>query len=58
MPEIDWTMVVMLAPTLIGVFAVIAKYTPNTADDKIAQMLFDVINVLGQNKIDKDEAKK
>jgi len=47
--DLSFTELLLLAPTIIGVFAVVAKYTPNTADDKLAQMLFDIINVLGQN---------
>ncbi len=34
---------------IIGGFAVIATLTPNKADDKIAQIVLDVVNFLGGN---------
>ena len=40
---------IVLATALIGVFAVIARFTPNEADNRIAQKLLDFINGLGQN---------
>ena len=46
MSYLEW---LMLAPTIIGVFAVIAKYTPNKTVDRIVQMLFDIVNVMAQN---------
>ena len=34
---------------IIGAFAVIATLTKNKSDDKIVQMLLDVVNFLGGN---------
>ena len=33
----------------VGVFALIATLTPNTSDNKWAQKLLDILNVLGAN---------
>ena len=38
-----------MIPAIIGVFSVIAKYTPNKSDDKLVQMAWDIFNSLGQN---------
>ena len=38
-----------LALTLVGTFAVIATKTPNKSDDKIVQLILDIINFLGAN---------
>jgi hypothetical protein len=38
-----------IAVSVVGSFALIASVTPNKADDKIAQLLLDVINFLGAN---------
>lgn len=38
-----------IALAFVGAFALLATKTPNTADDKIAQVLLDVINFLGAN---------
>ncbi len=35
--------------TVIGAFAIIATQTPNKTDDKILQVLLDVVNFLGGN---------
>ena len=34
---------------VIGAFAVLARFTPNTTDDKIVQAMLDGINFLGMN---------
>ena len=34
---------------VIGAFAVLARFTPNTTDDKIVQGMLDGINFLGMN---------
>lgn len=47
--NISYAEMVMIAPTVIGVFAFIAKYTENKADDKVVQLLLDIVNFLGQN---------
>lgn len=41
--------IIVMIPAMIGVFSVIAKYTPNKSDDKLAQMAWDILNVIGQN---------
>lgn len=41
--------VLSIATTVIGVFAAIAAVTPNTKDNKIAQFLLDIVNLLGAN---------
>ena len=34
---------------IIGCFAVLARFTPNTTDDKIVQMILDGVNFMGMN---------
>ena len=34
---------------IVGGFAVIASMTPNKSDDRIVQMILDVVNFLGAN---------
>ena len=51
---IDWIMantegIVQIALQVIGAFAVIAAWTPNTADNKIAQALLELVNFMGFN---------
>lgn len=41
--------IIIMIPAAIGVFSVIAKYTPNKSDDKLAQMAWDILNTIGQN---------
>ena len=41
--------IIVMIPAIIGVFSVIAKYTPNKSDDKLAQMAWDIFNSIGQN---------
>jgi len=38
-----------IATSVIGVFAMIASRTANKSDDRIAQVLLDIINFLGMN---------
>ncbi len=33
----------------IGAFSIVASQTPNKADDKVAQKLLNIVNVLGMN---------
>lgn len=50
--EIAMGFVTQYGPTalaIIGGFAVIARFTPNKVDDRIAQLLADVINFLAMN---------
>ena len=39
----------IIAVELIGLFAVVARFTPNKSDDKVAQFLLSLINQLGMN---------
>ena len=53
----EWIMVVgswivnngPLILELFGAFAILARFTPNTTDDKIVQMMLDGINFMGMN---------
>ena len=38
-----------VAVSVVGSFAMIASLTPNKVDDKIGQVLLDVINFMGAN---------
>ena len=38
-----------IAVSVVGSFALVASVTPNKTDDKIAQLILDVINFLGAN---------
>ena len=35
--------------SVVGTFAVVATITPNKADNRIAQVLLDIVNFLGAN---------
>ncbi len=35
--------------SVIGAFAVVAAWTPNRSDDRVVQVILDVVNFLGQN---------
>jgi len=37
------------ATTVVGFFAILARFTENKSDDKILQFLMDFINMMGQN---------
>jgi len=43
---IDWFQIIA---AVIGVFSLIATITPNETDNKIAQFLLDLVNLLGAN---------
>jgi len=38
-----------LALTVVGAFAAVATLTPNKSDDKIVQVILDIINFAGAN---------
>jgi len=40
---------VQVALQVVGAFAIIATWTPNTADNKIASTLLEAVNFLGGN---------
>ena len=51
---VEWIManignVVQMIVQVVGAFAIIAAWTPNTADNKIAAMLLEGVNFLGAN---------
>ena len=51
---VEWIManisnVVQMIVQIVGAFAIIAAWTPNTADNKIAAMLLEGVNFLGAN---------
>ena len=41
--------VVQMVTQVVGTFAIIAAWTPNNADNKIAAMLLEAVNFLGAN---------
>mgnify|MGYP003149596487 CR=1 FL=1 len=41
--------VIQLITQVVGVFAIIAAWTPNAADNKVAAMLLEGVNFLGAN---------
>ncbi len=43
---VQWFPVVV---SIVGTFALIATKTPNKVDDKIGQLLADIVNFLGAN---------
>jgi hypothetical protein len=43
------TEIILLIPQVIGIFAVIARFTENKSDDKVVQFLLTAINVAGMN---------
>lgn len=38
-----------VAVSIVGSFALLASVTPNKTDDRIAQVILDVVNFLGAN---------
>ena len=40
---------VQLALQVIGAFSIVASFTPNTTDNKIANALMELINFFGMN---------
>ena len=45
-PALAWTDVLL---SVVGLFALVSTKTANTTDDRIAQVLLDVVNFLGGN---------
>ena len=45
----NWNLITDVVLKLVGAFAIIASMTPNTNDNKAAQMLADIVNLLGFN---------
>ena len=46
---LDWTGIFNIALQAVGLGALISSMTPNTADDKIVDMLLKGLNFLGAN---------
>ena len=45
----NWNLITDVVLKLVGAFAIIASMTPNTNANKAAQMLADLVNLLGFN---------
>lgn len=45
----NWQTVLGAAVSIVGGFALIATLTPNKSDDRIVQVVLDLINFLGAN---------
>ena len=45
----NYMQILAAAASIVGGFAVIASLTPNKSDDRIVQMILDVVNFLGAN---------
>ena len=45
----DWTSILNIALQAVGLAALISSQTPNTADDKIVDMILKGLNFLGAN---------
>lgn len=46
---LDWTGIINIALQAVGLAALVSAATPNTADDKIVDMLLKGLNFLGAN---------
>ena len=44
-----WQEVLALVTSVVGTFALLATMTPNKSDDRVVQVILDVINFLGSN---------
>ena len=45
----NYTAMISAVAGIVGGFAVIASMTPNKSDDRIVQMILDIVNFLGAN---------
>ena len=45
----NYVSILSAVASIVGGFAVIASLTPNKSDDRIVQMILDVVNFLGAN---------
>ena len=45
----NYVAILSATASIVGGFAVIASLTPNKSDDRIVQMILDVVNFLGAN---------
>lgn len=46
----NWVEIGSVFLMLVGAFSIIAKWTPNTVDNKIADFLLKIVNFLGFKK--------
>ena len=44
-----WQEVLALVTSVVGTFALLATMTPNKSDDRVVQMVLDVVNFVGAN---------
>ena len=54
----NWPEILVGLTSIIGGFAVLAKFTPNKSDDKFFQFLWDIVNSMGQNAGNATNSKK
>ncbi len=45
----NWSLITDVVLKVVGAFAVVASMTPNDTDNRAAQMLADLVNLLGFN---------
>ena len=45
----NWSLITDVVLKVVGAFAVVASMTPNDMDNRAAQMLADLVNLLGFN---------
>ena len=45
----NYVAILSAAASIVGGFAVIASLTPNKSDDRIVQIILDIVNFLGAN---------
>ena len=44
-----WQEVLAIVTSVVGTFALVATMTPNKSDDRVVQVIMDVVNFLGAN---------
>jgi hypothetical protein len=45
----NWQDILTFVTQVVGAFAILAAWTPNQADNRVAQMLADAVNFMGAN---------
>lgn len=45
----NWDSILMAVGSIVGGFSVLATMTPNSADNKVVDMMMRMINLLGAN---------
>lgn len=45
----NWDSILMAVGSIVGGFSVLATMTPNSADNKVVDMIMRMINLLGAN---------